>query len=159
MDLPYLMTEIKDGDKDYLDPFLFSEDNYHKGNAKVYRMKKQTIVEYVNINPKIQVSLIHDSIWNHRDELGLIAISISPQGQGDFFLGLNKVISTRDHTTEQILDFCVHEKIERIGFTPWAKNNYSSFIDQIKNHTKEYPKKISLIHLNKRDFNSLRGLE
>jgi len=158
MDLPYLMTEIKEGDKNYLDPFLFSDDEYHKNHAKVYRMKKQTSAEDLNINPNIQISIIQDSIWNHADELDLIAISITPQGQGDFFLGLNKVISLRDHTIGQILDFCVREKIERIGFTPWAKNNYSSFIDQIKNHTKEYPNKISLFHLNKRDFNSLKVL-
>jgi hypothetical protein len=158
MDLPYLMTEINEGDEDYLDPFLFSEDNYHKGNAKVYRMKKQTFVEDLDMNPNIQVSLIHDSIWNHRDELGLLAISITPQGQEDFFHRISKVISLRDLSAEQILDLCVQKKIERIGFTPWSHGNYSSFVDQIKNYSKEYPKVISLFHLNRTDFKSVREL-
>lgn len=158
MDLSYQMTAINEGDLDYIDPFLFSNDEYHKGFAKVYRMEKLTSEQDLNINPNIKISIIQDSIWSHSDELDLMAMSITSQGQGDFFLGLNKVISTRDYNIDQILDFCVQNKIERIGFTPWAKNNYSSFIDQIKNHTKEYPKKISLFHLNRRDYDSVRGL-
>ena len=109
MDLPYLMTEIKEGDQDYLDPFLFSDDKYHKGHAKVYRMKKQTSVEDLNINPNIQVSIIHDSIWNYKDELDLLAISITPQGQEEFFSRINKVISLRDLSVEQILDILCAE--------------------------------------------------
>lgn len=158
MDLPYLMTEIKEGDKDYLDPFLFSDDEYHKGNAKVYRMKKHISTEDLNINPNIQISVIHDSIWNHANELDLMAISITPQGQGDFFHGSQKVISLRDHSVEQILDFCVQNKITAIGLTPWSRGKYSSFIDQIKNYTKEYPKVISLFHLNRKDYKSLKEL-
>ncbi len=140
MDLPYLKTEIFEGDQDYLNPFLFSEDEYHKGYAKVFKMKKHSSVKYLNINPNIQLSIVHDSIWNYKNELGLIAISITPQGQGDFFNRSNKVVSLRDLSVTEILDICVQKKIERIGFTPWAKGNYSSFIDQIKNYNKEYPK-------------------
>jgi hypothetical protein len=158
MDLPYLKTEISEGDQDYLNPFLFSDDEYHKGYAKVYRMKKQTSVEYLNINPNIQVSIIHDSIWNYNNELDALAISITPQGQGDFFKGLSNVISIRGLSMEQILDYCVKEKFERIGLTPWAHGKYSSFIDQISNYTKEYPKRISLFHLNRNDFISVRDL-
>ena len=158
MDLPYLMTEIKEGEKDYLDPFLFSDDEYHKGHAKVYRMKKLTSAYDLNINPNIQISIIHDSIWNHANELDLLAISITPQGQGNFFLRLNKVISLRDLSAEQILDICVQKKIERIGFTPWSHGNYSSFVDQIKNYSREYPKVISLFHLNRKDFKSVKEL-
>jgi hypothetical protein len=158
MDLPYLMTEIIEGDQDYLDPCLFSDDNYHKVHAKVYRMKKQTLVDDLDINPNIQVSIIHDSIWNHRDELDLLAISITPQGQEGFFHRIGNVISLRDLSAEQILDLCVQKKIERIGFTPWSHGNYSSFVDQIKNYSKEYPKVISLYHLNRTDFKSVREL-
>ena len=158
MDLPFLMTEIKEGDKDYLDPILFSDDEYHKGNAKVYRMKKQTSADDLNINPNIQISIIHDSIWSHVDELDLLVISITPQGQGDFFLGSQKVFSLRDHSVEQILDFCVQNKIATIGLTPWSRGKYSCFIDQIKNYTEEYPKVISLFYLNRKDYKSLKEL-
>ena len=158
MNLPYLMTEIKEGEKDYLDPFLFSDDEYHKGNAKVYRMEKQTSTEDLNINPNIQISVIHDSIWSHMEELDLLAISITPQGQGDFFQGLSKVISFRDMSIEQILDYCVKEKVESIGLTPWARGKYSTFTDQIKSRNMKYPRRISLFHLNRNDFKSVREL-
>jgi hypothetical protein len=158
MDLPYQMTEIKEGDQDYLSPFIFSDDKYHQGNAKVYRMQKMTSIEALHINSKINISVIHDSIWNFRDELDLLAISITPQGQEDFFERSNKVVSLRKLSVSEVLDICVQNKIERIGFTPWAKGKYSSFIDQIKNYTKEYPKVISLFHLNRKDYKSLREL-
>src|SRR5690606_25113458 len=121
-------------------------------------MKKYTSVEHIKINPYIQLSIIHDSIWNYKDELGLIAISITPQGQGDFFTKSNKVVSFRDLSVIEILDICVQKKIERIGFTPWLKGKYSSFIDQIKNYNQEYLKSISLFHLNCKDFQSLNRL-
>lgn len=158
MDLPYLKTEIFEGDQDYLNPYLFSEDEYHKGNAKVFRMKKYTSVKYLNINPKIRLSIIHDSIWKYKDKLDLIAISILPQGQGNFFNRSGKVVSLRDLSITEILDHCVQNKIERIGFTPWGNGNYFSFVNLIKNYSKEYPKEISLFHLNNNDFSSLKNL-
>ncbi len=158
MDLPYKMTLINEGEPDYLNPLVFSSDEYNKEHAKVYRMTKQVSEKVICINPNVHFSIIHDSIWNHAEELDLLAISITPQGQGDFFLGLNRVISLRDLSVEQILDLCVQRKIETIGLTPWARGKYSSFIDLIKNHTKEYPKRISLFHLNRKDLKSVREL-
>ncbi len=158
MDLPYLMTEIFVGDQDYLNPFIFSDDSYHKGNAKVFRMKKHISVKYLNINPNIQLSIIQDSIWNYTDELGLLATSITPQGQGNFFDRLNKVISLKKFSVTEILDICVKKKIEAIGLTPWTHGKYSTFIDQIKNYSEEYPKVISLFHLNMKDYRSLKEL-
>lgn len=156
MDLPYLISEISTGDQDYLNPFLFSDDEYHRGNTKVFRMKKKVSVEHFNINPRIQFSIIHDSIWNYTDELDLLTISIQPQGQGNFFENLNKVVSLREFSVTEILDLCVHRKIKKIGMTPWGNRNYSSFIDQIRNYTEDYPKVISLFHLNRDDFKSFR---
>lgn len=158
MDLPYLMTEISEGDQDFLDPLIFSDNEYHKGHAKVYRMKKQISVEKLNINPNIQISVIHDSIWSYVEELDLLAISITPQGQGDFFHRLSKAISFRDMSIEQILDYCVKEKVESIGLMPWARGKYSTFIDQIKSRNMKYPRRISLFHLNRNDFKSVREL-
>ena len=129
-----------------------------KDHAKVLSDDKADSREVLNINPNIQISIIHDSIWNYTNELDLLAISITPQGQGDFFNRSNKVVSLRELSVTEILDICVQKKIARIGFTPWAKGNYSSFIDQIKNYTKEYPKEISLFHLNRKDFKTLKEL-
>jgi hypothetical protein len=158
MDLPYQMTEINEGDQDYLDSLFFSANKYHKGHAKVYRMKKRTSTAELKINPNIKISIIHDTIWSYTDDLDLLAISITRQGQGDFFQGLSKVISLRERSVEQILDYCVQKRIERIGFTPWSCGNYSSFFDKIQNYKEEYPKAISLFHLNRNDFKSVKAL-
>lgn len=158
MDLPYNMTLINEGEPDYLNPLVFSSDEYNKEHAKVYRMTKQVTEEVININPNIRTSIIHDSIWNYIDELDLLAISITPQGQKDFFHGSKKVVSLRELSVTEILDYCVENKITRIGFTPWLNGNYSPFVDQIKNYSKEFPKEISLFHLNRKDFRTLKEL-
>jgi hypothetical protein len=152
------MIEINEGDQNYLDPLFFSANKYHKGYAKVYLMKKQTTAVELKINPNIKTSIVHDSIWNYMDELDILAISLTRQGQGDFFQGLSKVISLRDFSVAEILDYCVEKRVERIGFIPWSCGNYSSFFDKIKNYKKEYPKVISLFHLNRKDFNSVKEL-
>jgi hypothetical protein len=121
-------------------------------------MKKDSSVEELYINPNIQFTIFHDSIWNYKDELDLLAISFTQQGQGDFFHRINKVISIRDLSIEQIFDLCVQKRIEKIGFVPWKNGNYSSFIDKIKDYKKEYPKVISLFHLNRKDFKSVKYL-
>jgi hypothetical protein len=159
LDLPFEKSEIHPGDADYLDPFLFSSDTYHQGHAKVYRMKKkQTSAFELKLNPGMKVSIIHDSIWCHTEELDLLGISFVPQGQGDYFNRINKVTSLREYTIAEVLEHCVHNKLDRIGITPWAQGHYTDFIDLIKSYNKEYPKEISLFHLNTKDFNSLKEL-
>ena len=159
MDLPYLMTEIIKGDQDYLDPFLFSDDEYHKGHAKVYRMKKkQTSAFELKLNPGMKVSIIPDSIWCHTEELDLLGISFVPQGQGNYFNRINKVSSLREYTIVEVLEHCVQNKLNRIGLTPWGQGHYNDFFDLIRSYSKAYPKEISLFHLNWKDFKSLKEL-
>jgi hypothetical protein len=159
MDLPFEKSEIHPGEPDYLDPFLFSSDSYHKGHAKVYRMKKKQISALeLKLNPDIKISIVHDSIWCYAEELDLLAISFTPQGQGDYFNRINKVYSLRENSIADVLEHCVQNKLEKIGITPWGQGNYKEFIDLIRSYKKEYPKEISLFHLNFNDFNSLRDL-
>ena len=160
MELPFEKVEIHPGDADYLDPYLFSSDTYHKGHARVYRMKKnQTSAFELKLNPGVKVSIIHDSIWCQAEELDLLVISFVPQGQGDFFNRINKVSSLMEYTIAEVLEHCVQNKLNRIGLTPWGKGQYNDFIDLIKSYNKEYPKEISLFHLNTNDFKSLKELE
>ena len=159
MNLPYEMSEIHPEDADYLDPFLFSSDAYHKGHAKVYWMKKkQTPAFELKLNPGIKVSIIHDSIWCHTEELDQIGVYFVPQGQGDYFNRIKKVCSLREHSLAELLEHCVKNKLDRLGLTPWAQGHYNDFIDLIKSYNKEYPKEISLFHLNSKDYQSLKKL-
>lgn len=159
MDLPFEKSEIHAGEPDYLDPFLFSSDTYHKGHAKVYRMKKkQTSSLELKLNPGIKLSIIHDSIWCYIEELDLLAISFTPQGQGDFFNRIKKVYSLGEYSVADLLEHCIQNKIERIGITPWKHRYYNDFIDSIRLYNKDYPKEISLFHLNNNDFSSLKNL-
>lgn len=160
MDLPYMMNEIKEGEQDHLDPFLFSSDTYHQGHAKVYRMKKKQTSEFeLKLSLGMKVSIINDSIWCHKEELDLIGISFVQQGQGDYFNRINKVSSLREYSVAEVLEHCDQNRLNRIGLTPWGLGHYNDFIELIKSYNKEYPKEISLFHLNTKDFKSLKELE
>jgi hypothetical protein len=157
MDLPYVMVEINETDCRYLSPFIFSKEDYHKGNAKVFQMSKIFNKTDIDINFKIKFSVIHDSIWNYYDCLDAFAISITDQGQRDFFNKIPKMLDLNKMCFDDILTFCVLNKTEKIGFTPWGRRNYSYFIDKLIEHSEDYPKEIMLFHLNKNDYKGIIG--
>lgn len=154
MDLPYQKEEIFEGDTRFLSPFIFSEDNYHKGYAKVFQMTKIKNNRFiVPINPKIHFEIIHDSIWNYYNQLDSIALQFTKQGQGDFFSKHHKIIS---NVAINIFDYCEENKINKIGFTPWTGGDYSFFTEKIKNFKGNYPKEIYFFHLNKDDYSRIK---
>lgn len=156
MDLPFNIKEISENQEGFIDPFIFSKDSYHKKHAKVYQMTRIFSTQKLSFNPKLKTFISNDSIWNHYDNLDLVLLSITQQGQGAFFENLPKVINLNSTTLDQIFSYCVLNKIEKIGFTPWGKGHYRSFISQLKDIKDDYPKEIFLFHLNKDDYNELK---
>jgi len=156
MDLPFKKKELFKGDKKFIDPTLFSNDQYHKENAKVFQMSKINNSLSVSLNSNIRLIVDHESIWNYYDNLGLVILSLFPQGQGDFFKKFNKIIDINKTTYNSVLELCIKNKIPNIGFTPWLKGNYTELFDVLNNYNKEFPKNITLFHLNKSDYANLK---
>ena len=156
MDLPYEKIRISEGEEGFIDPLIFSKEKYHKGHAEVYKMKRIHNRQKLSINPKLDISVIHDSIWNYYDRLDLVAVSLTDQGQGAFFDNLPKTMSFNKNMIEEVFSYCKLNKIEKLGLTPWGKGEYGSFIQRLKEFQDEYPKQISLFHLSKKDFKELR---
>jgi hypothetical protein len=156
MDLPYEMEEISENEKNYISPFTFSKEDYHKGHAKVYKMTRIFNTQNYSFNPRLIFSINHDSIWNHCEKLDLIAISFSQQGQGAYFDNLPKIINLNNTSIDEIFSYCKLNKIEQVGFTPWGNGYYGSFINRLKDFEDDYPKEISLFHLNKDDYKEIK---
>ncbi len=157
MDLPYAIEEIKEDDSRYLSPFIFSKNDYHKGHAKVFLMRKFEIVKTeIHTNTHIKLQIIFDSIWNHYQELESIIISFSDQGQGGFFDRIPKVMNLSKIKLDEIFDFCEKNKINRLGFTPFGRGNYFGFLRKLDDLKNEYPKEISFFHLNKNDYKEIK---
>ena len=158
MDLPYDMEEITETDNRFIDPFTFVISAYHKGHAKVYQMTKSHSSQTITLDSFISLSIVHDSIWNYYDELDCLVISIAEQGQqSGFFDRLPKVVNVNNKSIDDILSDCVQHKINKIGFTPWKRGRYISFIDRLEQYNEEYPKEIVLFHLNKNDYREILG--
>ncbi len=149
MDLPYSVHEIGENDKRYLDPMIFSKEDYHVKHAKVFVMTRLNSVRSEDINPKIRLSVHHDSIWNHYDSLDALALSISEQGQHDFFDRIPKVLNMKKMSVDDVLAYCVENKISRIGFTSLWRRVKDHLFETIKNCEDEYPKEILYFHLNR----------
>ena len=156
MDLPYKIEEIEEADKNYISPFIFSKDDYHRGYAKVYHMTKSRNKQSFQFCSKINLTIIQDSIWNYSETLDSIFISFNEQGQRDFFEKLPKVKDKRQISMEEIFTDCVKNKTNKIGFTPWGHGNYDFLIEILKTYQEDYPKEIMLFHLNKLDYSRIK---
>jgi len=157
MDIPYDMIEIKEDDDRYLNPSIFSDYDFAVNGAKVLQMSKLISKNHeISINQNTIIKIIHDSIWNYYEYLETIAISFSQQDQLDFFDKIPKVLNLNKMQTDDVFNYCESHKIEKIGFTPWGKGNYKNFINKLKERESDYPREISLFHLNKNDYQEFK---
>ena len=156
MDLPFRKEEIQKNDTRYLDPFIFSQASYHQGYAKVFQMTRITDKQVIELNPKLKLEVIHDSIWNFYDTLDVLVLSCTEQGQLGFFNKIPKVLNKNYFNLDEIFNYCELNKVKKIGFTPWARGNYDTFINTVKTHNKEYPREILLFHLNSKDYMNIK---
>lgn len=180
MDLPYEMTELSENEKDYINPFTFSHWNFRNRLPKVFRMTRISNTQSYAFNDRLKVSIHHDSIWNHYDTLDLLAISITDQGQADYFLSDPKTLAIRNDcidsrswnysprsrrsylssdslpTIHRVFEFCKNSRIEKVGITPWALGDYHPFIERLIHFKEDYPKEIHLFHLNKDDYKQIK---
>jgi hypothetical protein len=156
LDLPIEKKLLLEKDSGWIDPSIFSED--WGENAEVFRVKKKPSTTEINLNPDIHTSVIHDSIWNYYNQLDLVVLSIKESVRKPFFGIKKKVMSISDLPIPDLFAYCDRNKIENIGFTPWAGGRYFSFIEFIKGYKGKFPKRISLFHLNNNDYAGLRKL-
>lgn len=156
MDLPFEIKEISENEKDYISPFTFSKDDYHKGHAKVYKMTRIFKTQNFSFNSRLKFSISHDSIWNYYEKLDLIVISFTQQGQGTYFDKLPKIINLNSNSIDGVFEHCKTNMIEKIGFTPWGNGYYGSFIRRLKDFEEDFPKEIFLFHLNKDDYKEIK---
>lgn len=155
MDLPYSIEEIKDNDERYLNPLIFSKIGYH---AKVFQMTRYLASRTeININPKIKVQIIHDSIWNFYKELDVSVLSFSNQGQGDFFSRKFNIIDLNETDIGGVFDFCKKNKIKKIGFTPFGRGFCKLFLKTLEEFKEDYPREVVLFHLNKDDYREVKN--
>jgi len=157
MDLPFRKEEIQKNDKRYLDPFIFSKARYHKGHAKIFQMTRITDKQVIELNPKLKLEVIHDSIWNFYDTLDVLVLSCTEQGQQGFFNKISKVLNKNYFNLDEIFNYCELNKVKKIGFTPWARGDYKNFIRKVKNYNEDFPKEILLFHLNKMDYQDVKN--
>jgi hypothetical protein len=122
----------------------------------------------------ISLRILHDSIFDHLETFDLIVLfSKKPTGYFNYFgVDINwappfdeyflcyrgdrpqYVLFSRKYITclYRILRFANENRITKIGFIPFGNGKYEGVFRQMSEYRMQYPKEISLFHLNKDDF-------
>jgi hypothetical protein len=145
-----------------------------------YVEKQRKNLHEINFG-NIKLRVIHESIFGYLEKLDLIVLfSKKPTGFfnyfgadlrwaptfDEYFLYYHGdrpqyVLFSRKYITclYRILRFANDNRITRIGFIPFGNGKYESVFHQLREHRLDYPKEISLFHLNKDDFGFFYSLE
>ncbi|MDI3476702.1 MAG: hypothetical protein PWQ59_227 [Thermoanaerobacterium sp.] len=157
LDLPYEKTELKNGDKEYIDPSIFSNIT-DELEAKVYLMKKINRKKEMLFENGKKIYIIHDSFWNYYDELDLIVTFFKGRTKDRL---INKFTKVRNCEYNNKIEFarqavfeCKKYNYSKIAFTAFGtkRGTYKTFFDFIKNFQEEYPEEFYFFHLNKNDY-------
>ncbi|MDR1479255.1 MAG: hypothetical protein LBJ00_09965 [Planctomycetaceae bacterium] len=178
MGLPYEITKLTRKDKRYINPKILTHHNAN--GVELFQMHKINETSELKVESEIKVSIVRDSIWNYYDKVDLVVHSISDFERRSFFDRKPRVITWK-HIAESkrvyclyslserawkskfeisgdldlIFEYCVENKINKVGFTPWGVENCNIFVEKLQNYTEKYPKEIILFHLNKDDYKEI----
>jgi hypothetical protein len=166
------IMRLTSADVDYIPPSVFSYERRMRLFAKrgqddyghVYLLSRN----YQKISKKIgrlEIKIIHGSIWQDRHQLDAIGLSILKHTVGappttlkhvlDFFYQKPKVFPIRNLSMQDILNHCCQNNIVRIGLTPWMDGVYKTVFDDLYNYRGEEVLELSFYHLNKDDYREL----
>ncbi len=164
------VEELFLGDKDYLNPRIFSTHTSNKERfGQVFRMRKVDSKTVFNTrNNRIIVKLIHGSIWSDTDDLDYIGLKLSNDGvhlhsrgkrnirtSGEFFASKPYVHNIQNKSFEEVLADAESNSAEIIGFTPWSENDYDEVLTLLEKHKGTQVKEVRFYHLKKNDFEGI----
>jgi len=157
-------------DVDYINPSIFSNERrvLRKGEQIDYGDVLLLRRTYHKISKKlgrIQLHLMHGSIWKDRNQLEVIGLSISEelgsssrskkQSVKNFFAADAKTFSIGNLSILEILQRCQQNNSYRVGLCPWNEGAYTAVFEALKSYRGEHAFELSFYHLNKDDYSEL----
>jgi hypothetical protein len=156
-------------DMDYINPSIFSYERRDLGKVEQIGYGDVLVLRrfYSKVSKKlgrIQLHLIHGSIWKDRDQLEAIGLSISEdlgssrsikQSVNSFFAKDAKTFSVRNLSIWEILERCQQNNTFRVGIIPWNDGAYTAVFEALKSYRGEHAFALSFYHLNKDDYREL----
>lgn len=120
LDLPYRMKEIYSDGPDYLPPAMFSDMLSEVNTGHVFRMSYFPSFDIFELHGGVTIRLLHDSIWNHYDELDHLFISfkLGFLPKKDYFESFDKVSYYEQMDFATKLRWAASNNLGHIGFTP-----------------------------------------
>jgi hypothetical protein len=164
------IKRLTPADVDYINPSVFSYARRLKGIVEqtgygdVFLLRRT----YHKVSKKIgklQLHLIHGSIWQDRHQLDAIGLSIPEEISSSyrtknqtvkfFFATDTKTFSIRNLSIIEILERCQQNNTFRVGISPWNDGAYTKVFEALKSYRGEQAFELSFYHLNKADYHEL----
>jgi hypothetical protein len=176
LDLGFEKIRLTPEDKLYIKPTIFScakRQNYTPNYGNVFLMKKKRKKKTINITSSIpELTVVNCSIWEDAEKLDFIGLnlvskySLGPRCRSsyryytvyDFFINKPKVYDVNSKSIEEIIAYCIDNKLKRIGIVPWMKNHYEPVVEYLANLEQNVIESITFYHMNKNDFAYLYAL-
>lgn len=175
LDIPYEEKRVlKNIDPGYISPGIFTNNKKYADNAEVTLLRKKSTKQHSIVKNGKKFTVKHSSIWNEVESLDAAFVRFENKRQKDIILKVQQSAQSTDlniypiqaknkserYTTynlDAILALSISNKWEHIGLIP-SRNDYKRFIDKVADSRTEYPKQITIYHLNKDDFIDLYAL-
>jgi hypothetical protein len=164
------IKRLTPADVGYINPSVFSYERRLKGIVEQTGYGDMFLLRrtYHKVSKKIgklQLHLIHGSIWQDRHQLDAIGLSISEevsssyrtkkQSVNSFFAKDAKTFSVRNLSILEILKRCQQNNTFRVGLSPWNDGAYTTVFEALKSYRGEHTFELSFYHLNKDDYQEM----
>ncbi len=179
INLPFhTKTVLNQGDDGYINPDFFTTYDFCKGIGEVYLLKNKITTSHSFRRGRINVHVMHSSMYNHLDKIDL-GLTLFENGLQEeiFRTGINNVLNwkgiykcsrkiSKNITIEKQYDLnnvydlnqlCIDKDIHSLGLIP-SGIDYLQFIDDLNSMENEITD-IYFFHLHHGDLKSLYKIE
>lgn len=163
MDWGFTAERLIANHEKYVQPIVFTRyENPHPENyGDVFYLRRNRTVTPPPLNQKLEISIIHGSIWEAETTLDSIGLNLRPTDHygrekiNTFFLGLSKVCNIHSKSIKEIIFYAEAQKIKHLGLTPWMDGDYQPVIEFLQKYQPQHLKKITFYHLRRKDYGLL----
>jgi hypothetical protein len=163
------IKKLQPSDAEYINPSVFSSEKKLKGKVDadygdVFLLKRAYSKVSKTIG-RIQMQLIHGSIWKDKAHLDAIGLSMPQIRKEDdrsitqsvlnFFYRKPATFPLNKLSILEILELCKKDQKFKIGLMPWLEGEYKMVFNDLYKYRGPESFELSFYHLNKEDYQEL----
>ena len=165
MDWGFESVKVEREHPQYIYPGIFTtyEDDNNPDYGNVFLLKRKKNQTALPISPRLDINVVHGSIWEDEDRMDLLGFNIRPRRDrgyrriNEFFQNIEGLYDIHGKSIEEILAYAEENKVKHLGLTPWMNGDYGHVMDVLSKYEPSHLQKITFYHLRKKDFGVIYG--